>query len=151
MHSWKSVQAQLAKAHTTFLQVGALLPPQRREQSGVCGHWSPKQVAAHLAGWDHEAARALRVLAAEGPQDLVADIDTFNRASVAARAHLSWQGTCVGLHMAHESLQGAIDAIVRARLPAPGYLEWMSRRVADYALHTEQLRAWIAGAEVASR
>src|SRR5438477_12819906 len=109
---WMTVQAHLAHAHATFQQVAAALPPQRRDQAGGCGQWTPKQVAAHLAGWDREAARALQALLADAPEDLVSDIHRFNRASVDARTHLSWEGTCWELRAAHETLQHAIDTLI---------------------------------------
>jgi hypothetical protein len=143
MQQWISVQTNLAQAHATFQQVAAALPPDCRDQAGVCGQWTPKQVAAHLAGWEREAARALHALLAGAPEDLVSDIDRFNRASVDARTHLSWEGTCWELHAAHETLQQAIDALIQARRYAAGYLSWMDGRIADYAVHTAQLSAWL--------
>jgi hypothetical protein len=140
---WMTVQADLAHAHATFQQLAAALPPQRRDQAGVCGQWTPKQVAAHLAGWDREAARALQTFLAGAPEDLVTDSDAFNRASVDARAHLSWASTCMELRLAHESLQRAIEEIIHAQAHAPGYLAWMDGRIADYVAHTAQLRAWV--------
>ncbi len=143
MQLWRTAQTNLTHAHATFQQVAAALPSDHRDQAGGCGQWTPKQVAAHLAGWDREAARALHALVAGAPEDLVADIDVFNHASVDARAHLSWDGTCWELGTAHESLQRAIAALIQAQLHASGYLPWMDGRIADYDVHTAQLRAWV--------
>jgi hypothetical protein len=143
MQHWKTAQSNLTQAHAMFQQVAAALPAERHDQAGVCGHWTPRQVAAHLAGWDREAARALLALLAGAPEELVADIDSFNHASVEARAHLSWDGTCWELRAAHESLQRAIDAVLQAQSPASGYLLWMDGRIRDYNVHTAQLRLWI--------
>jgi hypothetical protein len=145
MQQWMTVQANLARAHALFQQAAAALPPDRRELAGVCGEWTPKQVAAHLAGWDREAARALHAFLAGQPEDLVADSDAFNRVSVDARAHLLWDETCAELRGAHVALQRAINAMINGPSQAPGYLAWMDGRLADYALHTGQLRAWVAG------
>jgi len=143
MHqTWTTIQTNLVHAHILFQQAASDLPPHRRTQLGACGHWTPTQVAAHLAGWDREAARALQALVAGAPEDLVSDVDAFNQASVAARAHLSWDGTCWELRMAHEMLQHAIAALILTQRPAQGYLPWMDGRLADYALHTTQLHAW---------
>jgi hypothetical protein len=141
--SWRTAQAQLAHAHTQFQEAAAAVPPHLWEQAGVCGDWTPRQVAAHLAGWDREAARALHALLAGAPEEFVTDVDAFNAASVAARAHLSWAGTCGEVYQAHEALMQAIDTLIVADLPAPGYRTWMDGRVADYALHTAHLRAWL--------
>jgi len=141
--SWSTAQAQLAQAHIQFQEVAAALPPHRREQAGVCGDWTPRHVAAHLAGWDREAARALHALLAGAPEEFITDVDAFNAASVVARAHLSWDGTCWDLRQAHESLMQAIGTLIAADLPAPGYRAWMDGRLADYALHTAHLQVWL--------
>jgi hypothetical protein len=73
MQQWITAQTNLAHAHAAFQHVAAALPADRRDQAGVCGQWTPRQVAAHLAGWDREAARALQALLAGAPEDLVAD------------------------------------------------------------------------------
>jgi hypothetical protein len=146
MQQWITAQTNLAHVHATFQHVAAALPFDRRDQAGVCGQWTPKQVAAHLAGWDREAARALQALLANAPEDLVADIDLFNHASVDARMHLSWEGTRWELRAAHEALQHAIDAIIQSSAPALGYLTWMDGRIVDYDVHTAQLRAWLQDA-----
>lgn len=143
MQQWMSARTNLAQAHATYQQVAAALPPDCRDQSGVCGQWTPKQVAAHLAGWEREAARALLALLADAPEDLVSDVDLFNRASVDARTHLSWEGTCWELRVAHEALQQAIAALIQAQRHAAGYLSWIDGRIVDYAAHTGQLRAWL--------
>jgi len=143
-HPWGIAQTKLAHAHATFQHVADALPLPHRDQAGGCGDWTPKQVAAHLAGWDREAARALLALVTGAPEDFVTGIDTFNRASVDARKHLSWDSTCLDLRQAHEALQHAIDAIIQAQVPARGYLAWMDGRLEDYALHTAQLRVWVA-------
>jgi hypothetical protein len=140
---WMTAQTNLAHAHAIFQHVAAAISLARRDAVGVCGAWTPKQVAAHLAGWDREAARALLALLAGAPEDFVVDIDAFNRASVDARMHLSWDGTCLELRQAHEALQHSIDTVIQAQAPARGYLAWMDGRLADYALHTAQLRAWV--------
>ncbi len=143
MQTWITAQTNLTHAHTTFQEVAVALAAVRQQQSGVCGQWTPKEVAAHLAGWDREAARALYALLAGAPEDFVSDVDCFNRASVDARAHLSWEGTCWELRIAHEMLQRAIDAIIHAQIPAVGYISWMNGRIADYELHTTQIRSWL--------
>ena len=96
-----------------------------------------------MAGWDREAARALQALLADAPEDLVSDSDRFNRASVDARTHLSWEGTCWELHASHKTLQHAIDTLIQSQRDAASYLSWMDGRIADYAVHTAHLRAWL--------
>ena len=44
MQQWITAQANLAQAHATFQHVAAALPPDCRDQAGVCGQWTPKQM-----------------------------------------------------------------------------------------------------------
>lgn len=44
--------ANLTRAQSDFVQIANQLDPQKRNQPGVCGEWSPKDVVAHLVGWD---------------------------------------------------------------------------------------------------
>jgi hypothetical protein len=50
---------------------------------------------------------------------------------------------CWELRAADKSLQRAIDTLIQAQVQAAGYLAWMDGRIADYDLHTAQLRAWV--------
>lgn len=140
---WITQQEGLLKAHTSFMSVAAQLPPTLYDQTGVCGVWTPKQVVAHLVGWDLEATRGFRALLAGEPEQFVQDVDVFNHQSVDQRADLSWQETLQQLSSAYASFQQAIDALVVAQHVAPGYLGWLHGRIEDYHTHTAQLQAWL--------
>jgi DNA polymerase-3 subunit epsilon len=129
------------RAASVFLNVLEAFPADLRERPGACGVWSARQVAAHCAGWEWEAARRLRLIAADpGIADAVYDVDGFNAASVAVRARQGWSATLDDLTKGSAALGTAAATIprnARAR-------EWLRRRAADFDTHATGLRCWLA-------
>jgi len=144
----RSPQQQLVDPYTRWaravLEFVALLdtiPAELRERPGACGVWSVRELVAHCAGWEWEAARRLRLIAADPTlPDAVYKVDGFNAASVAARARQDWSRTL-------DELAKASNTLARAARSLPDDTrtqEWLSGRAADFEEHAEGLRQWIA-------
>lgn len=116
------------------------IPAELRECPGACGAWSVREVVAHCAAWEWEAARRLRLIAADPTlPDAVYKVDGFNAASVAARARQDWSRTLDELAKASNTLGRAARAIPDdARTQ-----EWLVGRAADFEEHADGLRHWI--------
>ena len=71
--------ANLTRAQSDFVQTGNQLDPQKRDQPGVCGEWSPKDMVAHLVGWDKSLLEFITDIDNFSPPH---DIDQFNQHSV---------------------------------------------------------------------
>jgi DNA polymerase III subunit epsilon len=129
-----------ARAVQEFAALLDTIPADLRECPGACGAWSVREVVAHCAGWEWEAARRLRLIAADPTlPDAVYKVDGFNAASVAARARQDWSRTLDELAKASNTLARAARAIpddARTR-------EWLLGRAADFEEHTDGLRRWI--------
>jgi hypothetical protein len=54
---------ELDAAHQNLMGVATRLPPELRDKNGVCGEWSPREVIAHMVGWDKEAMYFLSLFA----------------------------------------------------------------------------------------
>ena len=140
---WVALQNRLAAAFVTFLAVASRLDPAARERAGVCGVWSPKDMVAHLIGWDFEAARRLRAFVAGPTVDITYDLDAFNAGSVVARQYLSWEQILAELQAARQTLQEAIAAVTDDDVARePRIAAWVAGRSDDYEEHTAQLRQW---------
>jgi DNA polymerase III subunit epsilon len=128
------------RAAGLFLDLVDGVPPELRERPGACGHWSVREVVAHCAGWEWEAARRLRLIAADATRpDAVYDVDRFNGASVAVRSRQDWARTLDELAKASSTF-----ATAAAALPDdPRTEEWLRGRAADFEEHREGLRRWI--------
>ena len=123
-----------------FVALLDTVPAELRECPGACGAWSVREVVAHCAGWEWEAARRLRLIAADPTlPDAVYKVDGFNAASVAARARQDWARTLDELAKASDTLARAARAMpedARTR-------EWLSGRAADFEEHADGLRRWM--------
>jgi DNA polymerase-3 subunit epsilon len=108
--------ARWARAAHEFRLVLDSIPPELRERAGACGTWSPRDVAAHCAGWEWEGARRLRLIAADPHRpDAVYNIDGFNAASVAVRASQNWSMTLDELAKASQTLGTAAAVLPHSR------------------------------------
>src|SRR5215213_6419718 len=128
------------RAVLDFVALLDAIPADLRECPGACGTWSVREVVAHCAGWEWEAARRLRLIAADPTlPDAVYRVDGFNAASVAARARQDWARNLDELAKASATLARAARALPDdARTQ-----EWLLGRAADYEEHAEGLRRWI--------
>jgi DNA polymerase III subunit epsilon len=143
----RSSQKQPVDAYTRWahsvLEFVALLdaiPAELRERPGACGAWSVRELLAHCAGWEWEAARRIRLIAADPTlPGAVYRVDAFNAASVAARARQDWSRTL-------DELAKASNTLARAASSLPDDTrtqEWLSGRAADFEEHADGLRRWI--------
>lgn len=135
------VQASFLKAYTKFCEVAYQLTPQQHQKPGVCGKWSPKDVVAHLAGWD------------ELFQDFIVDpdnfdppidVDQFNKYAVEAFQELTWAEAMQQLEASFQGLAHAFSTVQPDMEIYPRVMMWMQGRIEDYELHTGQLAAWLA-------
>jgi hypothetical protein len=125
-------------------------PEAKREQSGACGDWSPKQVLAHLTGWVREASKRYRDFEDGDTKDIHYnrndDFAAFNSKSVQARAHLSWDDTVTDLRKAVHTLSLQAEDVTADRSDAdPRYEEWLVSLWNDCIEHLGQLCQFIAG------
>jgi hypothetical protein len=134
------VYTRWAHSVLEFVALLEAIPAELRERPGACGSWSVREVVAHCAGWEWEAARRLRLIAADPTlPDAVYKVDGFNAASVAARARQDWSRTLDELAKASNTLARA----ARAMPDDTRTQEWLAGRAADFEEHTDGLRRWI--------
>lgn len=141
---WQELASELEAAHLQFVEVCKQLSPDLRNQAGVCGDWSPRQVVAHIIGWDVEAVHYLGLFASDNGEhyDPMFDVDEFNAQSVSKRENQSWERCMAELAAAHTALQHIITLIdIQRRDPSSGFARGLAGRIADYEFHTEQIEA----------
>jgi hypothetical protein len=132
-------QQALSTAHASYITLITALDPAIREQPGVCGTWSAKEVTAHLAGWD--AAVSTFIADPERFQP-PSSVDAFNADSLSERAHLSWDETLADLEAGFVTLEGALRHVAPAERIYGHVCTWLDGRTADYLHHTRQLQVW---------
>ncbi|MEZ4714043.1 MAG: hypothetical protein R3A44_43065 [Caldilineaceae bacterium] len=135
------LQQRLQTAHTRFVQVAEQLDPVRHIQPGVCGAWSPKDVAAHLVGWDASLKQLIVDIENFEPPY---DVHAFNQRSVEARADRTWAVVMAELTTNFDELSEALAIVAPEMKIYARVTGWLAGRIADYELHTEQLESWLA-------
>ena len=146
--SFAAQRLALIRAHDAFLLQLALFPAAQRDQPGVCGTWSAREVVAHLIGWDSALTYFLRDPGGFDPQPLD-DVDTFNAHAVAARRQQTWTATVSELRAEFARLQAALNDEPGEMAILARALAWMTGRTADYQLHCEQLAIWLNALPIA--
>ena len=123
-HTWTSLSENLSDAYQHFLAVASKLDVSQRTQSGVCGEWSPKDVVAHLVGWDTEALRGFTLFADDQADTFVPidvhKIDEFNAQSVTTRQDCSWDDVISEMKTTFQALQAKIEIVQAKELNADG-------------------------------
>ena len=138
----EELQMKYSIAYTNFFRVLKQLEPDKRSQSGVSGHWSPKDVLSHLIGWDKSVQEFISDPDEFNPDPLY-DINTFNAKSVSERRHQSWEETIDELQSSYMGLQKAITTVMPEMKIYDRVSEWLNGRREDYEFHTSQMEEWI--------
>jgi len=80
----------LAAVKTAFREVERI-PSSHRATPGVCGHWSLKDLMAHLAYWDGYCANYMHAKATASPwPGITQPFDVINAREAGKRADWSW-------------------------------------------------------------
>lgn len=117
----------------------------------VCGHWTVRDVMAHILSWDEEAYRTAEHWTGDRPwQDEALYDDEWNEAQVAFRSRLTVIDLADGLATYHRRWLRLFDQASDLDLTLPGMAPWGERmsllsffyEMASHdAVHTPDLRA----------
>ena len=114
---------------------------------GVTGHWSVRDLMAHVTTWEEEALHALPIIVEGGRLPKYASqggIDEFNAKNQEAKAELSLDRLRQEMAATHQRLLAYVQ-----RAPGEPYAQegrWLKRLRLDayghWRQHTEQILAW---------
>ena len=138
-------QNSLQAFDATYAALFGLLadyPAVRRNQSGACGHWSPRQVLAHLSGWIVEAERRYDNYAAGDKQPVRYDFDEFNAKSVEARVALDWDATVAKLETLYRAYSARAVGLSAEQMADERHRNWLDALDEDCREHSEQLHSF---------
>ncbi|MEM7331987.1 MAG: ClbS/DfsB family four-helix bundle protein [Chloroflexota bacterium] len=140
--SLEELQSELSLAYISFFKVVEQLEPDKRNQPGASGHWSPKDIISHLIGWDTSLQRFISNPDGFDPTPLY-DTDAFNAKSVLERKHQSWEETVNELQSSYRNMQEMISTVTSEMKIYNRVSDWLKGRKADYEFHTSQIEKWI--------
>jgi hypothetical protein len=142
--AWENSIEKLSKLQHRFIKVAQQIDESNTNRPGVCGSWSPKEVVAHIIGWDKEVIRQFGLFQDGLEKAIEHDIDEFNRKSVKERSHLSWEETLAELQQAHEQFYQQAKSISSKELSKnEEYKDWVEVQIDHYKHHTKQLEKWV--------
>ncbi len=125
----------LKYGHYTVLQTIACLDQTRWETPGACGVWSPKNIIAHLASFEHVLADVLNSFLDGGPTPTLDKFTRlprqFNDDEVDLRMRLSVAETLAEYNGAVTRVLSSMGSIPTETVRQPGTLPWYGR---EYAL-----------------
>lgn len=138
--SLTALNERLNTTFARFVQVAKQLDPALHYQIGSGGEWTPKDVVAHLIGWD----KALLTFIMD-PEKFVPpnDIDEFNAHSVNTREKDKWPQVMVELEATFLNLSQAIMTVTPQMRIYARVKSWLLGRIEDYELHTSQIQYWL--------
>lgn len=107
--------------------------------------WTYRDLVAHVAAWEEEAARGLKTVAAGGdlPRFGTDDaVNAFNERAVAERRLVGAEAILDELEAAHRALVTLVKDVAPDRLPERRMQQWIAANTfAHYAEHREELAA----------
>ena len=108
----------------------------------LAGIGRPKDVIAHLVGWDKSLQAFIADSDGFNPEPLY-DTNMFNAKSVSERKHQSWEETLDELESSYVDLQKAIATVTAEMKIYDRVRGWLKGRREDYEFHTTQMAEWI--------
>ena len=128
------------RGYGKFIKRCSRLKPPQTDEVAVCGMWSAREVVAHLAGWLHEAARALNAWLKDGSPMPDYDIDAFNAASVADRADWDWDHVLADLRAGQLAVQHALERLMIQNPPDYSmFTTWLGILADEFEHHQAQM------------
>ena len=132
----EAVSAQYAARVQQVLDLVEQVPPDRREERGVVGVWSLKDVMGHLAYWDYVTRAELEAeQAGIEPESDDRDEDTVNAEQARTRKDWTWDQVMA------EVIENRDARIALHKQPTR--ID-MSDVGGHWLEHREQIEAWIA-------
>lgn len=118
----------LKYGHLTVLQAIEGLPETAWNTPGVCGHWSVKEILAHLASFEHILVEVLNSLQGDTPTPTLdafgADPERFNDAEVLKRHDLGVTEVLAEYRETYQQAAGLLAGVPEELRRTNGILAW---------------------------
>ena len=137
---------RLKREWQALLQTWEGLPENVLLQPGAVGHWSTRDVMAHVTTWDEEARKALPLILEGKPLPRYMGIDAFNAREQEHKRHLSLEQVKKELVATHEKLISFLETVPESAFDIPRFGKRLRLdTIGHYREHAEQIAAWRAG------
>lgn len=134
---------RLEREWQALLQTWEGLPEKALLQPGAVGHWSVRDVMAHIATWNEEACKALPIILAGKPLPRYLGIDAFNAREQERKRHLSLEQVREELFATHDKLINLLKTVPESAFAIPRFRKRLRLdTIGHYREHAAQLAAW---------
>lgn len=119
----------LSYGHQTVTEAVEGLNATEWEPAGVCGHWSVKEIIAHLASYELVLVEILQTIlepetAAPLLEKLLSDYESFNDKQVLLRQEMTSVAQWREYETAHQEVMTLLRQVPQAEQRQTGMLEW---------------------------
>jgi len=128
-----------------LLQTWEGLPENILLQPGAVGHWSVRDVMAHIPTWEEEAMKALPVILEGKPLPRYMGIDAFNAREQESKRHLPLEQVKEELPATHKKLVDYLQKVPESAFGIPRFIKRLRLDTfGHYREHAAQISAWRA-------
>jgi len=126
-----------------LLQTWEGLPENVLLKPGAVGHWSTRDVMAHVTTWNEEARKALPLILEGKPLPRYMGIDAFNAREQARKQHLPLKRVKEELLVTHKKLVQFLENVPESAFASPRFGKRLRLdAIGHYREHAAQIAAW---------
>jgi len=134
---------RLEQQWQALLQTWEGLPENALLKPGAVGHWSVRDVMAHITTWEEEALKALPLILEDKRLPRYMGIDAFNAREQARKRDLPLEQVKKDLVTTHRKLVSFLEDVPESAFSLPRFGKRLRLdTIGNYREHTEQITAW---------
>ena len=139
--TWKKLCEDLFSVEEDFFRTVKNIERGFQEQKIPGNNWSPKDILAHIVGWENEVVIQFKAFLIAPDVDDNYDIDSFNEKSVSSRKRKTWDEIIEELVLSQKELSAFISTLSQKNVDAENrFSEWVDVLTNHYIHHTKQLK-----------
>jgi hypothetical protein len=135
--------SKLEREWQALFQLWEDLPEDILLLPGAVGHWSTRDVMAHITTWENEALKALSLILEGKPLPRYMGIDAFNAREQERKRHLPLKRVKEELLVTHKKLVQFLENVPESAFASARFIKRLRLDAIDhYREHAAQIAAW---------
>ena len=135
--------SKLEREWQALFQLWEDLPEDILLLPGAVGHWSTRDVMAHITTWENEALKALPLILEGKPLPRYMGIDAFNAREQEHKRHLPLKRVKDELLATHHKLIQFLKNVPESAFASPRFIKRLRLdAIGHYREHAAQIAAW---------
>jgi hypothetical protein len=135
--------SKLEREWQALFQLWEDLPEDILLLPGAVGHWSTRDVMAHITTWENEALKALPLILEGKPLPRYMGIDAFNAREQEHKRHLPLKRVKDELLVTHKKLVQLLENVPKSAFVSSRFIKRLRLdAIGHYREHAAQIAAW---------